>query len=62
MHCPQCHKKVHPDDIYCIWCSASLRGKSPGDPWNCICADEKIHRAHGRRHYTRKPRRHVLKQ
>ena len=49
MRCPKCHKKVHKDDIYCIWCSASLRGRSPEDPWNCVCADEKTHRAHAPR-------------
>lgn len=65
MRCPKCRKTVHPDDIYCVWCSASLRGKSPGDPWNCICADEDTHRTHTprrpiRRSSGRKPGKAVV--
>jgi len=34
MRCPKCRKKVHPDDIYCIYCSASLRHRTvSADPW-----------------------------
>lgn len=62
MRCPKCRKKVHPDDIYCVWCSASLRGKSPADPWNCICADEETHKSHRpRRRPAVESRSHSLK-
>lgn len=57
MRCPKCHKKAHPDDIYCVFCSASLRGRSPEDPWNCVCADEETHRRHRPRKPTRRSRR-----
>lgn len=34
MRCPHCRKKVHPDDIYCVFCGASLRRRSFSDPWD----------------------------
>ena len=34
MRCPECRKKVHGDDIYCIWCGAMLQRdtQSSGHP------------------------------
>ena len=56
MRCPKCRKKVHKDDIYCVWCSTSLRGRSPEDPWNCVCADDETHRRHTSRPNHRRTR------
>lgn len=39
MRCPNCRKKVHADDIYCIWCSEPLqRSITPAD----ILSSEKV--------------------
>lgn len=53
MRCPACRKKVHPDDIYCVFCGASLRRQIREDPW--ITHTHKTRRTFVRPHKRRAP-------